>query len=128
MSSAIEPLTDDQGRLVGETVGKVVDGCKDGECPRLPILQRLDELLPFPVLVLDTGTLVAETLDRDDLLLLGEEVRRHRVIGEEEPEQNAQDKRDQTADDHVDTPRCDTPRGQMVDAEGDETAENLPVD
>ena len=49
--------------LVGKRVRNVVESSEDEEEPSLPIGEGLDELLPLPELVLDSGLVGSDSLD-----------------------------------------------------------------
>jgi len=49
--------------LVGKGVRNVIESSEDEENPSLPIGEGLDELLPLPELVLDSGVVGSDSLD-----------------------------------------------------------------
>lgn len=79
----------------------------------------------FPSLVLDTGTLTPQSLNSDDSLLLGKEIGRHGVVGDEEPEAETDGESEETGDEHVDFPWGDDVRIDVVHSERGDTVEDL---
>lgn len=118
-------LTDDQAGHVGERVGDIVRTSVNGKRPAFPISERLNELFLFPSLVFDTGTLTPQSLNSDDSLLLGKEIGRHGVVGDEEPEAETDSESEETGDEHVDFPWGDDVRIDVVHSERDDTVEDL---
>lgn len=77
------------------------------------------------MLVLDTRRLVSKSFNGDDLFLLRQEFGAHGTVGDEEPEAYANDQGEQASGDHVNSPRMDDLGVDVVDAERDDTVEDL---
>lgn len=75
-------------------VGDVTCDCNEAEQPSLRVFEAFQDLTDFQMLILDTGLILSETLNRENLLVMCHEFRTHRIIWEE--------KHDDDSDSHCD--------------------------
>lgn len=116
-----EALDDERGEAAPGSVGDV-HGCDDdGNEVRLRVDEHLAELLLFEPLVLDAGLVLAQPLDRADLLGVAEPGG-YGVVGQESNHRDAHDDRDEPEDEEQQLPRAERVGGVEQQAVGDEAA------
>lgn len=117
-----KPFND--GRLVGahRTVGDVGRDGNQTNQPRLRIAQALPRLVRLEMLILDTGFVLPEPLNRPDLLVVGQKLALHRVVGHDQHYQHAHGNGNEPKDQKHDLPRAEVVVGVMLEPEARQRA------
>lgn len=117
---------EDQVRECAETAsGECVGERDDVEAPGLDVRERFDDLVPLELLVLDTGFVLAHTLDHQETVFGREALGTHGRIGEPPEDEDAPEDRKAAEEGEQHLPRGDRTAFDVVDAVGEQSADAL---